>query len=171
VIATSSSDEKLSKLCGMGASDGINYKTTPDWDKRVRELTGAGADHIVEVGGASTLPKSMKAVRMGGTISLIGNVAGGGEVNPLPLLMKNVRLQGIFVGSRDMFSDELGHRDAPAAPGRGSRVSLVQAREAMRYGRGRLIREDLHQRRLESNFTEQTHFRYFSFRRNLALRF
>jgi NADPH:quinone reductase-like Zn-dependent oxidoreductase len=103
VIATSSSDEKLSKLCGLGASDGINYKTTPDWDKRVRELTGAGADHIVEVGGAGTLPKSVKAVRTGGTISLIGNVAGGGEFNPLPLLMKNVRLQGIFVGSREMF--------------------------------------------------------------------
>jgi NADPH:quinone reductase-like Zn-dependent oxidoreductase len=103
VIATSSSDEKLSKLCGLGASDGINYKTTPDWDKRVRELTGAGADHVVEVGGASTLPKSVKAVRTGGTISLIGNVAGAGEFNPLPLLMKNVRLQGIFVGSREMF--------------------------------------------------------------------
>src|SRR5205085_11070640 len=92
-----------SKLCGLGASDGINYKTTPDWDKRIRELTGAGADHIVEVGGASTLPKSMKAVRTGGAISLIGNVGGGGEVNPVPLLMKNVRLQGIFVGSREMF--------------------------------------------------------------------
>src|SRR5439155_6491302 len=103
IIATSSSDEKLARLCGLGASVGINYKTTPEWDKRVRELTGAGADHIVEVGGASTLPKSMKAVRMGGRISLIGNVAGGGEVNPVPLLMKNVRMQGIFVGSREMF--------------------------------------------------------------------
>ena len=104
VISTSSSGEKLARLCGMGASDGINYKTTPDWDKRVRELTGgAGAHHIVEVGGANTLPKSLKAVRMGGRISLIGNVAGAGEVNPVPLLMKNVRMQGIFVGSREMF--------------------------------------------------------------------
>ena len=103
VISTSGSDEKLARLCGLGASNGINYKTTVDWDKRVRELTGAGVDHIVEVGGASTLPKSIKAVRMGGRISLIGNVAGGGEFNPLPLLMKTVRLQGIFVGSREMF--------------------------------------------------------------------
>lgn len=103
IISTSGSEEKLARLCGLGASDGINYKTTADWDKRVRELTGAGVDHIVEVGGASTLPKSLKAVRMGGRISLIGNVAGGGEVNPVPLLMKNVRLQGIFVGSREMF--------------------------------------------------------------------
>ncbi len=103
VISTSGSDEKLARLHEMGASDGINYKTTPDWDKRVRELTGLGADYVVEVGGASTLPKSLKAVRMGGTISLIGNVAGGGEVNPVPILMKNIRLQGIFVGSREMF--------------------------------------------------------------------
>src|SRR5260370_8445362 len=103
IIATSSSDDKLSKLRALGASDGINYKTTPEWDKRVRELTGAGAGHIVEVGGAGTLPRSMKAVRMGGIISLIGNVAGHGDVNPVPLLMKNVRLQGIFVGSREMF--------------------------------------------------------------------
>jgi NADPH:quinone reductase-like Zn-dependent oxidoreductase len=134
VIATSSSDEKLSKLLGMGASDGFNYKTTPDWDKRVRELTGAGADHIVEVGGASTLPKSLKAVRMNGTISLIGNVAGGGEVNPVPLLMKNVRLQGIFVGSREMFE---AMNTAIATHGLRPVVDRVfpfgQAREAMHY--------------------------------------
>jgi NADPH:quinone reductase-like Zn-dependent oxidoreductase len=134
VIATSSSDEKLSKLCGLGATDGINYKTTPDWDKRVRELTGAGADHIVEVGGAVTLPKSLKAVRMGGTISLIGNVAGGGEFNPVPLLMKNVRLQGIFVGSREMFEGMntamVTHKLRPVV----DRVfPFSEAREAMRY--------------------------------------
>jgi len=103
VISTSGSDDKLARLKALGASDGINYKTTPDWDKPIRDLTGAGADHIVEVGGAGTLPKSMKAVRMGGTISLIGNVTGGGEVNPVPVLMKTIRLQGIFVGSRVMF--------------------------------------------------------------------
>jgi NADPH:quinone reductase-like Zn-dependent oxidoreductase len=134
VIATSGSDEKLSKLRGLGASDGINYKTTPDWDKRVRELTGAGADHIVEVGGASTLPRSLKAVRMGGRISLIGNVAGGGEVNPVPLLMKNVRLQGIFVGSREMFeamnSAIVTHGLRPVVD---SVFPFDQAREAMHY--------------------------------------
>jgi NADPH:quinone reductase-like Zn-dependent oxidoreductase len=134
VIATSSSDEKLSRLCGLGASDGINYKTTPDWDKPVRELTGVGADHIIEVGGASTLPKSLKAVRMGGRISLIGNVSGGGEINPVPLLMKTVRMQGIFVGSRDMF--EAMNR-AIATHGMRPVVDRVfpfeQTREAMHY--------------------------------------
>jgi NADPH:quinone reductase-like Zn-dependent oxidoreductase len=104
VIATSSSDEKLARVREMGASDGVNYKTTPDWEKPVRGFTGAGVDHVVEVGGAGTLEKSMKAVRAGGTISLIGVLTGGtGEVNPRPLLTKNIRLQGIYVGSREMF--------------------------------------------------------------------
>jgi NADPH:quinone reductase-like Zn-dependent oxidoreductase len=104
VIAISSSDEKLRRARDLGASDGINYKTTPDWDKRVRELTGdAGVDHVVEVGGAGTLGRSLKAVRMGGHIALIGVLSGAGEVNPMPILMKHVRVQGIYVGSRDMF--------------------------------------------------------------------
>jgi NADPH:quinone reductase-like Zn-dependent oxidoreductase len=105
VIATSSSDQKLERARQLGASDGINYRTTPDWEERVRELTGGlGVDHVVEVGGAGTLAKSLRAVRMGGHISLIGILAGGsGQVNPMPILMKNVRVQGIFVGSREMF--------------------------------------------------------------------
>ncbi len=104
VIATSSSNAKLSRVQQMGASHGINYKTTPDWEKKVLELTGGvGVDHVVEVGGAGTLPRSLKAVRLGGTISLIGILSGVGEFNPLPVLMKGVRVQGIFVGSREMF--------------------------------------------------------------------
>jgi len=105
IIATSSSDEKLERAMKMGASDGINYKTVPDWEKRVPELTGGiGVDLVVEVGGAGTLGKSLRAVRVGGQISLIGVLSGqSGEVNPLPATMKGVRIQGIFVGSREMF--------------------------------------------------------------------
>jgi NADPH:quinone reductase-like Zn-dependent oxidoreductase len=104
VIATSSSDAKLAKARELGASDGINYKTTPDWDVAARNLTeGVGVDHIVEVGGAGTLPRSMKAVRMGGHIALIGVLSQGGGLEIFPLLMKNIRLQGIYVGSRAMF--------------------------------------------------------------------
>ena len=103
VIATSSSDQKLARARDLGASDGINYQSTPDWDRRVRELTaGQGVDFIVEVGGAGTLPKSTRAVRLGGTIALIGVLSGGGEFNPISVLMKHIRLQGIFVGSRRM---------------------------------------------------------------------
>ena len=104
VLITSSSDAKLQRTRQLGAADGINYKTTPEWEERVRELTGgAGVDHVVEVGGAGTLGKSLRAVRMNGRISLIGVLAGGGQVNPMPILMKNVRVQGIYVGSREMF--------------------------------------------------------------------
>jgi NADPH:quinone reductase-like Zn-dependent oxidoreductase len=103
VIATSSSDAKLARARALGASDGINYKTTPDWEEKVRALTGHGVDHVVEVGGAGTLAKSLRAVRMGGVISLIGVLTGAGQVNPTPILMKHIRVHGIFVGSRDMF--------------------------------------------------------------------
>lgn len=105
VIATSSSDEKLERVRQLGATDTINYKQTPDWGKKVRELTaGDGVDYVVEVGGAGTLSESLRAVRHGGQISLIGVLTGGsGEINTASILMKNVRVQGIYVGSREMF--------------------------------------------------------------------
>ncbi len=105
VISTSSSDEKLERMRALGASDTINYKSTANWSKRVLELTGGvGVDHIVEVGGAGTLGQSVACVRTGGRISLIG-VLTGGEFNPIPILMKSIALQGIFVGSRTMFDE------------------------------------------------------------------
>jgi NADPH:quinone reductase-like Zn-dependent oxidoreductase len=107
VLITSSSDAKLQRARELGAAEGINYKTTPEWGERVRELTGGrGVDHVVEVGGAGTLGQSLRAVRMGGQISLIGILASGtGQVNPLPILMKRVRVQGVFVGPRQTFED------------------------------------------------------------------
>jgi len=107
VIITSSSDEKLRRAKQLGAAEVINYKTTPEWDKQVLELTGGvGVEHVEEVGGAGTLEKSLQAVRIGGIVSLIGILAGiGGQINPVPVLMKGVRLQGIYVGSREMFED------------------------------------------------------------------
>lgn len=106
VIATSGNDAKIARLRQMGADEVLNYKTTPEWDKPVRDVThGVGVDHIVEVCGAGTLPLSMKAVRRGGHIALIGVLAGRGEVDPRPLLLKAIRLQGIFVGSREMFEE------------------------------------------------------------------
>ncbi len=104
VLITSSSDEKLARAKELGADEVINYKTTPDWEKEVSKLTGGrGVDHVVEVGGAGTFRKSVKAVRRGGTISLIGALAGAGEVNLTAVLMNGLRVQGIFVGSREMF--------------------------------------------------------------------
>jgi NADPH:quinone reductase-like Zn-dependent oxidoreductase len=104
-IITSSREEKLERARGLGASLGINYRDVPEWGEKVRELTGSeGVDLVVEVGGAGTLPQSLKAVRTGGRISLIGVLSGTeGKVNPLPVVMKKINLQGIFVGSREMF--------------------------------------------------------------------
>jgi len=105
VIITSSSDEKLARAAKLGASECINYKTTPDWEKRVLELTdGEGVDHVVEVGGAGTFGRSLKAARVGGSIAMIGVLSGASSEVPVTLiLMKSVHVRGIFVGSREMF--------------------------------------------------------------------
>lgn len=109
VIATSSDDEKLARVQELGADHLINYKTTPDWRKEVRAYTnGIGADLIVEVGGAGTLASSIGSIRSSGTIALIGVLSGGaGEINLGPVVTQNVRLQGVTVGSRDIFEDIL----------------------------------------------------------------
>lgn len=106
IIITSSSDEKLERAKELGATDFINYKTTEDWDKKVLELTEKrGVDTVVEVGGAGTMQKSVNAAKVGGHVAVIGVLSGKGEFNPTSLLMKSVRLQGIFVGSKQMFED------------------------------------------------------------------
>jgi NADPH:quinone reductase-like Zn-dependent oxidoreductase len=104
-IITSSSNEKLQRAKDLGASDLINYKETPDWDKAVLDLTEKrGVEHVVEVGGAGTFHKSLKSVKMGGHIHVIGALSGGqGEISPISILMNSLKLQGIFVGSRQMF--------------------------------------------------------------------
>ena len=103
VIATSSSDDKLARAKTLGASDGVNYRQHPEWHEQVLALThGRGVDHVVEVGGAGTLARSVEAARIGGQVHLIG-VLTGGEINPTPILRRNTVLRGIYVGSRQMF--------------------------------------------------------------------
>ncbi len=103
VIGTSSSAEKLERVRGLGVSDGINYRDNPDWRHAVLELTGGrGVDYVVEVGGAGTLPNSIMAARVGGQVGLIG-VLTGGQIDPTPIMRRNVVLRGIYVGSREMF--------------------------------------------------------------------
>ncbi len=105
VIITSSSAARLARARGLGADHLVNYTEQPEWSKPVRELTaGAGVNHIVEVGGAGTLEQSLRAVCAGGTISLIGVLSGGFATLPLgPVVTRNVRLQGVTVGSREVF--------------------------------------------------------------------
>ena len=102
VIATSSSDEKLAHAKRLGAAHGINYKTNPEWDKAAVELSGGGVDLVVEVGGAGTFPRSLGAIKPGGKIGMIG-VLTQGESNPLMILAKRANVQGISVGSTQMF--------------------------------------------------------------------
>lgn len=104
VIVTSSSDEKLERIKRIGADHVINYSSTEDWDRAAIQITGGvGVDHVIEVGGTGTLARSVKAVRVGGHIALIGALNMSGEFNPIPIFMRNIRVQGIFVGSREMF--------------------------------------------------------------------
>lgn len=101
VIATSSSDEKLERLKTMGADHLINYKTDTKWGKTVARLTGGGVDHVIEIGGAATLDQSMAATRPGGHIAAIGILSGvAGPVTVAQILLKQLRLTGLLVGSR-----------------------------------------------------------------------
>lgn len=102
VIATSSSGEKLERLTALGADATINYREVPEWGARALELTGGrGVDCVVEIGGAGTLDQSMIATRTFGHVALIGVLAGfAGPVQTALLMAKNLRVQGLTVGSR-----------------------------------------------------------------------
>jgi NADPH:quinone reductase-like Zn-dependent oxidoreductase len=164
VIATSSSDEKLARARELGAADGINYRETPEWGARARELTGGdGVNHLVEVGGAGTLEQSLRAVRMGGRISLIGVLSGNPtQVQLTSIFMQRVRLQGILVGSRESFEAmsraiEL-HRLRPIVdrvfPWQEARAALEQMAAGHHFGKIALRFEPKERRPLEERITE-----------------
>lgn len=101
VIATSSSDEKLERLSALGADATVNYRREPDWGNAVRKLSDGGVDHVIDVGGALTLPQSIMAARRNSQITLIGIMAGDSGPIPTTLFMtKQLRLVGITVGNR-----------------------------------------------------------------------
>ncbi len=109
VIGTSSSDEKLAHAYSIGLDAGCNYKERPEWSKWAIEATdGQGADRIIEVGGAGTFGQSLRAARVGGVVAQIGVLSGAATSEPLaltPILHKQLRVQGIYVGSRAMFEE------------------------------------------------------------------
>lgn len=136
VIATSSSDAKLERLAALGAEQLINYRDTPEWGKRVLELTGGrGADLVVEVGGSGTVAQSVKAVAFDGCISMIGVLTGiSGEVPTAELFQKNARISGITVGSRAQQLDMIAAVEAGGIrPVIDSRYPLEQLADAFRH--------------------------------------
>ena len=115
VLGISSSDVKLQRACSLGLDKGLDYGETSEWDRWVLEQTnGEGVDLVVEVGGVGTLPRSLRAVKMGGFIAQIGVLSGPAEPIPIPLILhKQIRIQGIYVGSRKRF-EEMNHAIAAA---------------------------------------------------------
>jgi NADPH:quinone reductase-like Zn-dependent oxidoreductase len=108
VLGISGSHEKLNRAFDLGLDAGVNYNEVPEWDRWAMEQTGEGVDLVVEVGGLGTLPRSLRALRMGGTIAQVGVLTGGVSPEPLPLpaiLHKQARIRGIYVGSRQDFLD------------------------------------------------------------------
>lgn len=104
VIATTSSDEKAARLRALGADEVIDYTKDASWGDTARKRSGEGVDHVVEVGGAGTLEQSVRASRLGGTISVIGVLAGHESALSLtPVFMGQRRIQGVFVGHKDGF--------------------------------------------------------------------
>lgn len=107
VIATTSSDAKAEQLKALGADETINYKTHPEWSQRLRELTGGnGADRIVEVGGPGTFEQSVKAIAVGGQVSMVGVLAGlHGSVEFMSMFMSQALYRPIALGSRQDLED------------------------------------------------------------------
>jgi NADPH:quinone reductase-like Zn-dependent oxidoreductase len=112
VLGISSSDDKLQRASSLGLDAGLNYTENPDWDRwALEETSGEGVDLVVEVGGIATMPTSIKAIRIGGTIAQIGILSGPADLAanipfPIPsILHKQARIQGIYVGSRKDFEE------------------------------------------------------------------
>jgi NADPH:quinone reductase-like Zn-dependent oxidoreductase len=135
-LITSSSDEKLARARSLGAAETINYRTHPDWEKEVHRVTNGGVDHVLEVGGPGTLGKSIASVRPGGHVALIGVLTGFGAPDaPLfPLVAKNARMNGIYVGSREAFEQFIRFLEqTKVKPVIDKVFPFDQAREAYHY--------------------------------------
>jgi NADPH:quinone reductase-like Zn-dependent oxidoreductase len=144
VLGISGSYEKLERAFSLGLNAGLNYREHPEWDRwALTETDGEGVDLVVEVGGVGTLPRSLRAIRMGGVIAQVGVLSGPAEPLPLPaILHKQARIQGIYVGSRKHF-EELNKAIALAElrpigenfPWSQARAALARMEEASHFGK------------------------------------
>ena len=136
VTVISSSDDKIARAKKLGADAAINYNTTPEWYRATRDIVGdAGYDHIVELGGEKTLPQSLRCIRPGGTLSMIGVLSGGVMTAQLGLVVtRQVRLQGITVGNRDGFEAMLrAFEQHKVKPVLDRTFAFEELKEAMAY--------------------------------------
>jgi NADPH:quinone reductase-like Zn-dependent oxidoreductase len=136
VIITSSQDARLERARALGAEGTINYTKHPDWEEKVLELTGGkGVEHVIEVGGEQTLPKSLRATCTGGHVHLVGMLSGGfGQPDPATVASKKLHVHLIRVGSRVVFEDmNRAITQHTLKPVIGRTFSFEQAREALRY--------------------------------------
>ena len=102
VIITSSSNEKLERAKELGADHTINYNENPEWGSEAFSLSNGGVNLVIEIGGESTFPQTLNALRIGGHISVIGALGGiNVELNLMQMVFKNVHVHGITVGSRE----------------------------------------------------------------------
>lgn len=138
VYITSSSDKKLQHAAELGADELINYNKIPQWDIEILKQTNSlGVDHVIELGGAGTLERSLNAAKIGGHISLIGVLTGEPERQPsvMPILFKRLCLQGIYVGSRTRLEELVAfvekHQIKPVITDK--RFSFNQVQQAYRY--------------------------------------
>ena len=136
VIITSSSDSKLERAHAMGADHCINYKRIPEWGAAAAKLCSrGGVDHVLELGGPGTLGQSIVAARTCGHISMIGILTGwAGEVATAAMMMKQQRMIGITVGSREHQQNMVsGIEAAGIKPVIDRTFALDQLGDAFRY--------------------------------------
>ena len=135
MIATTTKSDKAARLEALGAE--VVTIDGPGWGRQVRaQVGGEGVDHVMEVGGAGTLAESLQAVRPGGTVSLVGVLAAGEAAGPslTPVIMRNIRLQGVFVGHHRAFESLVAHIDEhPFHPVVDRVFPLEQARDAIQH--------------------------------------
>lgn len=111
VIATSSSEEKLHRVRALGAAETINYLSCPDWDEAAKRLTGGmGVDHVIDIGGAATLGRSIEAIRFEGVVSVVGLIGGlTAELDIFQVFLKNLTIHGVETGSRAMLEEMIAY--------------------------------------------------------------
>lgn len=105
VYATSSSEEKMSRLKELGADEVFNYRTDENWGKTIAKSSG-GVDHVLDVGAGATLKHSIDAVATGGHVALIGILGATTiEVDMIPIILGHLNLTGLAVGNKEMQDD------------------------------------------------------------------